>query len=140
MKVGIIGGGETVVTFFAGIAATMITLPFAGLILLYIMINVVTKNKKRSFHAAVDLSTILFIISVNYLTVVIWEKSFLSFIILLLLIVAVLFVVLHWKIKQEIDIAKVFKGFWRFSFLLFFISYIVLIVYGVLEIITTSIV
>jgi hypothetical protein len=43
-----------------------------------------------------------------------------------------LFVIMHWKFKAEIEYKKVFKGIWRVTFLLFFTLYVGLIVYGLL--------
>jgi hypothetical protein len=50
-----------------------------------------------------------------------------------MLFAAVIFTVIHWKVKQEINIPLIFKGFWRFNFLLFFSAYIVLLVFGMFQ-------
>jgi hypothetical protein len=117
----------------SGAVATIITMPFIGLFLIYIVCKSFVSNKKRSMMLTIDISTILFIIAVHFLVLVIVGKSYLWLIIIVLLSIGMMFVVLHWKIKQEIDTAKVFKGFWRFTFLLFVLSYFVLVVVGLIQ-------
>ena len=122
----------------SGIVATIITLPFLGLFLIFIACRSFVPNKRKSMLLTIDLSTILFIIAVHFLVLVIVGKSYLWLIILILISICMMFVLVHWKIKQEIDTPKVFKGFWRFTFLLFGIGYLVLIVVGLIQSIVQS--
>ncbi|MBE4908831.1 DUF3397 domain-containing protein [Bacillus luteolus] len=117
----------------SGIIATIITLPFLGLFLIFIACRSFVSNKRKSVLLTIDLSTILFIIAVHFLVLVIVGKSYLWLIILILISICMMFVLMHWKMKQEIDTAKVFKGFWRFTFLLFTVSYCLLIVVGLIQ-------
>ncbi len=48
-----------------------------------------------------------------------------------MIVTAMVLVILNWKIKQEIDLKRVVKGFWRFNFILFFTAYIALTLYGI---------
>jgi hypothetical protein len=72
-------------------------------------------------------------VAVHFLLITIWGKSFFGIILLIVLVIAMIFVVIHWKLKGEIIFTKVFKGFWRFNFLIFFLAYISLTVYGILR-------
>ncbi|MBY0120803.1 DUF3397 domain-containing protein [Bacillus sp. S/N-304-OC-R1] len=121
------------VSFFSSIIAAFVTIPLLGYLLVFILCKQITKKHKKSVRIALDVSTLLFIISVHYLILAIWEQSFLWVIFLLLLVLAIIFVLLHWKVKHEINIPLVFKGFWRFNFLLFFTAYIVLTVIGLIQ-------
>ncbi|WP_066289425.1 DUF3397 domain-containing protein [Bacillus sp. FJAT-29937] len=121
------------VSFLSLVIATFITIPLLGYFLVFIICKQVTRQHKQSVHMALDVSTFLFIISVHYLILAIWEQSFLWVIFLSLLVLAIIFVLLHWKIKHEINLPLVFKGFWRFNFLVFFIAYIVLMVIGLIQ-------
>jgi hypothetical protein len=114
-------------------AATLVTLPLIGYLLMFIFSKQLTKNHKRSVQRAIDFSTFLLIISNHFLIVVIWGKSFLWLILLVLITLAIVFVLYHWKVRQEIEYTRVFKGYWRMNFLLFFFSYVVLIIYGVVQ-------
>ncbi|MFO1445798.1 DUF3397 domain-containing protein [Bacillus sp. Bva_UNVM-123] len=118
---------------FSAIIATLITIPILGYLLVFIICKQVTKQHRRSVHVALDVSTILFIISVHYLIVTIWEQSLLWVIILAMLVLAIIFVVIHWRFKQEINIPLVFRGYWRFNFLIFFTAYVVLLVIGLVQ-------
>ncbi len=117
----------------SGVIATIITLPFLGLFLIFIACRSFVSNKRKSVLLTIDLSTILFIIAVHFLVLVIVGKSYLWLIILILISICMMFVLMHWKMKQEIDTAKVFKGFWRFTFLLFTLSYCLLMVVGLIQ-------
>jgi hypothetical protein len=109
------------------------TLPFLGLIIIYFLYKMITNDSRKSFHKALDYSTILFIIAVHFLLIIITGKTLSWLILIILILIAMVFVVVHWKIKGEIILFKVFKGFWRCNFLIFFIAYIFLTFYGLLH-------
>jgi hypothetical protein len=119
-------------TIFSSILTVVFTLPFIGSILVYVLIKLMTKNTRKSIHKALDYTTILYIISVHFLIVTISGKSLSWLIILLMILIAMMFVVVHWKVKQEIILKKVVKGFWRFNFIIFFLAYISLTLYGLI--------
>lgn len=120
-------------SFISSIITIFLTVPLLGFFIIYVLNKFITKNTRKSFHKALDYSTILFIIAVHFLLITIWGKSFFGLILLVLLVIAMFFVVIHWKIKGEIIFTKVFKGFWRFNFLIFFLAYISLTVFGILR-------
>ncbi len=91
-----------------------------------------TKNTRKSMYKALDYTTILYIISVHFLIVTIWGKSLFWLIILIMILIAMMFVLVHWKVKEEIVLKKVMKGFWRFNFIVFFLTYISLTFYGLI--------
>lgn len=120
------------VDLFATILATSVTIPILVIFVVYWISRFVTKSRKNSLHLSVDFSTIFFIIAVHILITVIWGKSLLWIILLLLILIATVFVFLQWKFNNEIIFKKVWKGFWRFNFLFFSFSYFSLIIYGLL--------
>jgi hypothetical protein len=120
-------------SFISSIITIFLTVPLLGFFIIYVLTKLITKNTRKSFHKALDYSTILFIVAVHFLLITIWGRSFFGLILLLLLVIAMIFVVIHWKIKGEIIFTKVFKGFWRFNFLIFFLAYISLTVFGILR-------
>ncbi|WP_210363720.1 DUF3397 domain-containing protein [Bacillus sp. REN3] len=113
--------------------AAIITVPLLGYLAVFIISKQLTGNHRRSVSLAIDFSTILLVLSVHFLIFTIWNKSFLWLIVLVLLTIAALFVLIHWKLKGEIVLPKVFKGYWRFNFLLFFSAYIILIMFGLFQ-------
>ena len=121
------------VSIFSSFIAAIITIPLLGYLLVFIICKQMTKQHNRSVRLAIDVSTLLFIISVHYLILAIWEQSFLWVIFLALLVLAIIFVLLHWKIKHEINLPLIFKGFWRINFLLFFTAYVILTAIGLIQ-------
>ncbi len=124
-------------TVFSSLIATLVTIPLLGYLAVFIISKQITKKHKRSVHIALDVSTLFFILAVHYLIIVIWDKSYLWMIVLSLLITAVTFIIMHWRIKQEINLRVLFKGFWRFNFLLYFTAYIVLMLIGLVQRVTS---
>lgn len=120
-------------SFISSIITIFLTVPLFGFFIIYILNKLITKNTRKSFHKALDHSTILFILAVHFLLMTIWGRSFFGLILLILIVIAMVFVIIHWKIKGEIIFTKVFKGFWRFNFLVFFLAYISLSVFGILR-------
>ncbi|MEH7177282.1 DUF3397 domain-containing protein [Neobacillus vireti] len=120
-------------SFISSIITIFLTIPLLGFLIIYIIYKLITKNTKKSFHKALDYSTVLFIFAVHFLLITIWEKSFFWLIFLVLIIIAMVFVLINWKVKGEIEFTKVFKGFWRFNFLVFFLTYISLMIFGILR-------
>ncbi|MBF0708344.1 MULTISPECIES: DUF3397 domain-containing protein [Bacillales] len=115
------------------IVATAVTIPLLAWYLVYIITVKTTRKKKFSFRLAVDVSTIFFILSVHFILVELLGQSFLWVILLMIIGAAGAFTVLHWKMKDDVEIHKVIKGAWRFNFLLFSTGYIVLVLIGLVH-------
>ncbi|WP_268874668.1 DUF3397 domain-containing protein [Neobacillus drentensis] len=126
-------GGDFLITFLSSIISIFFALPFLGFLLVFIITKLVTNNNRKSVHRALDYTTILFVISVHFLIETIWGKSLFWLIILIMILIAMIFVFVHWKVKEEIVLRKVLKGFWRFNFILFLLAYITLTLYGLLH-------
>ncbi|MCA0987971.1 DUF3397 domain-containing protein [Guptibacillus algicola] len=120
-----------------GIVATAVTAPLLAWYIVYIITVKVTKKKKYSIRLATDLSTLFFILSVHFICVELFQRSYLWIIFILMLIIAVAFTVLHWKTKEDISIRKVMKGAWRFNFLVFSTGYVLLLLIGLAHRIAT---
>jgi hypothetical protein len=114
----------------AWLVATFVTLPIFAFYLIYLVSVKTTKNKRKSIKLAVDTSAIFFIIAVYFISYEIWSQSLLWLIITLIIVVAMIFTIIHWKVSEDIQLDKLLKGFWRFNFLLFVFMYLVLSVYG----------
>ncbi len=118
---------------FSSIIATFVTIPLLGYIIVFVISKLVTKKHHKSVRIALDFTTCFLVISVHYFIKAIWGSSFLWVILIVMILVAILFVIIHWKTKQEIHIGKVFKGFWRFNFFLFSCAYVLLLIYGLIS-------
>ena len=102
----------------SSIIATFVTIPLLGYIIVFVISKLLTKNHRKSVKIAIDITTLLFVISDYYFIKAIWGISLFWLILLIMVIIAIVFVFTHWKINHEIHFIKVFKGFWRFNFLL----------------------
>ncbi|WP_147531917.1 DUF3397 domain-containing protein [Bacillus marasmi] len=120
-------------SLIANVIAAIITIPLLGYIVVFSISKRIMKNHRRAFHMAIDWSTVFLIFAVHHLIIVIWEQSFFWLLAILMIIVASIFVLLHWKMKNEILILPILKGFWRMNFLLFFVAYIFLITFGLIQ-------
>ncbi|MEH7382419.1 DUF3397 domain-containing protein [Bacillus sp. JJ1533] len=121
------------IDFLAGVAATFVTIPLLGFILVYVISRFILKNNRRSFFLSVDVTTLFFLIAVHYLLLVIVGKSMLWLLILLLL-TSILFIgFLAWRKSHEIETVKVLRKSWRFAFLASTIAYFLLLLIGLVQ-------
>ncbi|CAM3695774.1 DUF3397 domain-containing protein [Mesobacillus zeae] len=119
--------------FLSGTAAVLVTIPLAGYLLVFVLCKQITRNHRKSVKLAIDACTFLLILAVHFLIMTIWGKSYLWMIVLTLLVIGFLFVLMNWKYRQEVEFRRIFKGFWRFNFLLFLFAYIFLILFGLFQ-------
>ncbi|MFZ3588027.1 DUF3397 domain-containing protein [Bacillus sp. DJP31] len=120
-------------SFFSGVIATIITVPLLGFLLLFTVFRFILEKKRKAFQLSVDLTTILLMYSVYYLGQVIFNISFLSYILIFVLIIAIIFLFLQWKVNEEVHFLKVLKGVWRCNFLFFLVFHFALTIYGLTE-------
>ncbi|GAE33846.1 DUF3397 domain-containing protein [Halalkalibacter akibai] len=117
----------------AWVIATIVTIPLIGWYIIYITTVKISKNKSKSIRLASDWTTVLFMAAVYFIMVELWEKSFFWIILALFFFIAILFTWIHWKLSGDIETSKLFRGIWRFNFLLFFVVYLLLFSYGLLS-------
>lgn len=120
-------------TLLSWILATLITLPIVGYLIVFVCIKQVTKNHRKAVDAAMNFSTLLCIISVHFLILSIWETSLLWAILVAMIILAMLMVIVHHRIKGEIIWNKVLRGYWRLNGIVFLLAYCCLVVFGILK-------
>ncbi|WP_231572502.1 DUF3397 domain-containing protein [Halobacillus sp. BBL2006] len=92
-----------------------------------------TKHKWKAIHRTTSVTAPIFILSVHLLLLVLFEQNFLAYILILLFLLLGLSLIVQYKVHEEIHLRRVFKGFWRVSFLLFTFFYVGLTMYGLLE-------
>jgi succinate dehydrogenase hydrophobic anchor subunit len=114
----------------AWVIATIVTIPLLGWYIIYIISVKASKNKSKSIRRASDWTTVLFMIAVYFIIVELWAKSFLWVILAIFFFVALIFTFIHWRLSGDIHVGKLFKGIWRFNFLLFFMIYLFLSGFG----------
>ncbi|MBB5172185.1 DUF3397 family protein [Texcoconibacillus texcoconensis] len=117
-------------TIFGAFIATLVTVPFLGLFLFYIITVKWNKNPSRSLKIAVDGSTILFIASVQVMIAEIWNVSIFWLTILFFLLLTALITFLYWKKYEDVYLLKVVRQVWRLHFLIFVAFYLIFMLYG----------
>lgn len=126
------------INFFAGIAATFVTIPLLGFILVYMVSRFILKNTRKSFLLSVDVTTAFFLVAVHYLLLVIYGKSML-WLIILFLILSILFIgFVTWRKNHEIEMMRVLRKSWRFVFLASTVAYFLLLLIGLVQRIFTT--
>lgn len=121
------------ISLIASITSFFVLFPYFSYLFIFIICKLITKKQRFSFHLALDVSTLFFILSVHFIMKTIWGISFLGYILLLLIVIGAVLIIYHWKIKQqEINYKKVFQAFWRVNFLVFFGIYFIFSTYGVI--------
>jgi hypothetical protein len=108
-------------------------IPLVNLVIFFLILRVVVKNKKKSILWTVDLSTLFFIVSVHFHLITIFEQSFLIYIILGLLCLSTFVYYQEYNRSKPPSLTIVTKKVWRLSFIFFFISYLILTLYGIVS-------
>ncbi|MCA1062271.1 DUF3397 domain-containing protein [Rossellomorea sp. AcN35-11] len=119
-------------SIFSTIIAIFVLIPFLGYFICFIVAKEIMKNHRKAVHFALDITTFLLIVSVHFIVIAIWQTSYLWLIFLIICSIGILFATMYWKIKGEVHYPKVFRGFWRVNFLLFFAAYITLMITGLI--------
>jgi hypothetical protein len=108
-------------------------IPLVNLVIFFLFLLIIVKDKKKSILWTVDLSTLFFIVSVHIHLITIFEQSFLIYIILGLLCLSALVYYLEYNRSKPPSMSVVTKKVWRLSFIFFFISYLILTLYGIVS-------
>lgn len=115
------------------ILSFFITIPIIASFLVYIGSMIHKRNKLKAIHRVVNWTTLFYIIAVTIMLAVIFERSFVGFVMIFLLILLSVIIFIQWKAKRDVQFVKAAKLLWRISFLLFFFLYGCLIVLGIIK-------
>ena len=114
------------------IISVFILLPALLFIVVFSILLLLRKRRQTAFQLAADISTIFFILSVYFLAIIIWDRLLFFPIIVFMILCFMLFSWIYWKEKSRFDFIKIFRGFWRLMFLIFFLLYVCLMMYGII--------
>ncbi|MEI3597024.1 MULTISPECIES: DUF3397 domain-containing protein [unclassified Oceanobacillus] len=122
--------------FIVYILSFFITIPLLASFLVYIIRMIRERNKLKAFHAAVNWTTLLYIIAVTIMLGIVFDRSFVGIVLIFLLLSLSLIVFIQWRMGQDVQIKKAAKLLWRISFLLFFLLYGCLMIVGIIKYLT----
>lgn len=117
-------------SLLANVAAVFITMPLLVYVVIFVAVKQWTKNHRLAVNSAINISTVSLMLAVHFIVISIWSKSYLGVMLIASLGVGALFTFIHWKLRDELLLSNVLKGYWRLNFLLFFFAYLILLVYG----------
>ncbi len=120
-------------SLIAGLIAVCVIMPIIVYIIVYTISRKLLKNNKKAVRLSADITTVFLILAVHYAVIALFEHSYLWIIIISLIIIASTVLFMHYKVREEVDLKRVFTGFWRASFLLFSVAYFLLAAIGIVE-------
>ena len=120
-------------SLLAGLIATCVIMPIVVYMTVYTITRQMLKNNKKAVRLSADTTTIFLIMAVHYAVIALFEHSYLWVIMIILIIIASSVLFMHYKVREEVDLKRVFTGFWRASFLLFSAAYFLLALIGIVE-------
>lgn len=120
-------------SLLAGLIAACVIMPVIVYMIVYILSRKKFKNNKKALRLSADATTLFLIMAVHYAVIALFEHSYLWIIMITLILLASIVLFMHYKVREEVDLKRVFTSFWRAAFLLFSIGYFLLAVIGITE-------
>src|SRR5699024_1989435 len=87
-------------------------------------------NKQKAIYKTITLSTLFFIICTLLIIHLMFCSYFIVYILIGFLLLLGFILILQWKYYNEVILLKGVKIVWRFSFLIFLASYLILIIFN----------
>jgi len=120
-------------TFLVYLISGLITVPLLSTYLVYFVSKKTHRHQWRAVHQAVHYTNLLYIIAVHIIVQLLFDYSLIWLIIILHLLILTIIAIYQRKKYTDINMFLGFKLLWRISFLIFFTSYVILIVYGMIK-------
>lgn len=120
---------EAIINFFAFV----ITIPIIATLLIYLFSKRIVRHKGKALHLAINVTTVLYIIASMMLLHIIFGHYFIGIILVFFMVILSIIIVFQWKTTTEILLVRAIKIGWRICFLTFFILYICLMMYGIIQ-------
>ncbi len=120
-------------SLLAGLIAACVIMPVIVYMAVYTLSRQKFKNNKKAVRLSADVTTFFLIMAVHYAVIALFERSYLWIIMIILILLASVVLFMHYKVREEINLKRVFTSFWRASFLLFSIGYFLLVFIGIAE-------
>lgn len=118
-------------SLIAGMTALSIIIPWVIYFIVYFIARFVYGNNRKATKLSIDFTTFFLILSVHFAIIAISGNSFLWLICIILMVIASTVVLVQYKVREEVDLKRVMKGFWRSTFLFFSTAYFLLVMAGI---------
>lgn len=117
----------------AFIIALFSTLPIVTWALLLVVFTILLRKKRQAFNIATDITTFFAVCAWISLSKKLWNLPIDGFAGLGILVIALIYTLIFWRVYQDFDLKKLIKGIWRSTFLIFMASDLFLCVYGIID-------
>src|SRR5699024_6996443 len=87
-------------------------------------------NKQKAIYKTITLSTLFFIIGTLLIIHSMFGSYFIGYILMSFLLLLVFILIFHCKYYNDVILLKGVKIVWLFSFLIFLVSYLILIIFN----------
>nr|WP_106784034.1 DUF3397 domain-containing protein [Lysinibacillus timonensis] len=115
------------------IISTVILFPILLFFLTYYLCRKRKISEVKSIGLAADATTFILFFSVPLMITSLWDIHLSGLIICLALVIAMVFTFIDWRTKKEIEIVPLLKKTWRVYFILLFILYILIWIFGIIH-------
>ena len=119
--------------FFDGGKILFYLTPFIITYLIYRFIYRKKSDTKLAMQGTITYSTLFYIISVLYVIQAMFGSYFIGYILIGLICLLALILIRQWKNGDDVLLWRGIKVLWRLCFLLFFISYLSLLIYQFIQ-------
>ncbi|WP_311769356.1 DUF3397 domain-containing protein [Listeria booriae] len=119
--------------WLTNVTALVIVAPVLIFAITFMVTQYMTKRTPKAVKRSADVTTFFLILAVHFFMIILFDRSFLLYILLLLFLVGIAFVALYAKSQGEINFRKVIRGYWRICFFTFAILYLLLFIYGIIK-------
>ena len=116
---------------FAGLIALFIIIPALVYMVVYVIARSSFGNNRKAAKLSVDVTTFFLILAVHFAVQAMLGKSYIWLILVVLALTASIVLIVQYKAKDEVDLLRFMKGFWRMTFLLFGTAYFLLCLAGI---------
>lgn len=124
-------GKKAMVDVVFYLIAIILTAPLGVAIIIYHFLNKAYKQPIIAIHRTVKWTTILFVLSVHFLILEIFTKNIFGYLIVFLLSILTIIIIRQWRTKGEINFRKAYLLLQKISFLIFSLTYVLLILLGI---------
>src|SRR5690625_262119 len=111
----------------------LISIPIMMSMFIYFLGVHFSKNKWKAIHKSTQWSAVFYIIAVALLLKHLFTFSFLGYILIFLITLLSTILIIQWKKDTEVILLDGLRVMWRSSFLIFFILYLGLITYKLIQ-------
>jgi|SRR5690625_57684 len=92
--------------------------------LLYKIHLLIKKQKWQAIHFTTEFSTVFYIVATTILLKQLFNQSVIGYILIFLILTLAIILIVQWKNHTEVILTKGLKTLFRLSFLIFFVSYL----------------